>query len=145
MKKVSLVRASSFRKADEEDVQGESAEFCGLGDDDDEADKGSKEEHLGSMQWEVDQPISPMSLEAKFPSGHLFASLQRIRRTVNEYSSRLTEVGWFQSFKVQTLQALERRLKQYRGQVIGKHNLEVQVAFTQLASRVSGLLKFHKH
>ena len=95
--------------------------------------------------WDDDLPINALSLNARFPKGPLFSSITRIRGTINEYTKKLGEHGWFNAFKPQTVQALARRLSFHEASVVGKFNIDVQIAYKQLLIRVNYLVHLHKN
>ena len=95
--------------------------------------------------WQQEMPISPYSIDARFPTGGVFTSLTRIRGTTNEYVRKVTLINWFKNAKVQTLQALQRRLNQNEPAIVGKFHLDVQIGYKQLQQRLDCLLGLHKH
>lgn len=88
-------------------------------------------------EWEAGLALVPHSLDARLPSGMMFSS------TVNRYATRVTLNGWYETFKVMTVQAVQRRLTSYEPSIIGKFNVDVQVGFRQLCHRVQALLDLH--
>jgi len=93
--------------------------------------------------WDDDLPINPASIDAKFPSGALFASLNRIRATTNSYCLRLQNKGWYNQFKLATVQALLRRLQNQESKISGYH-IDCQIGYRQLKIRLHALLDLHK-
>ena len=88
--------------------------------------------------------MSEYTLLGKLPSGLIGQSLTRIRGTANSYCSALQDSGWLVSFKLATVQALERRLKNHDTNVVGKMDLELEQAYRQLVERVEALIAFYK-
>ena len=99
-------------------------------------DEDEEQENIGM--------VSPMSLGAKLPSGHLFGSIARMRTTINTYSSALAQCGWWESFKQPTIKALERRLAHHEPQIVGNFHSSAELGFKQLQCRVRSLLRLHK-
>lgn len=112
---------------------------------------GPKVEATGSGQkdavaddWEANLPIAAESLDGPLPTGSLFGALRKMRQTVNTYASQVCVVSWHNDFKYPVVQALERRLREKEGQIIGKYNLDVQVGYKQILSRITNLLLFSR-
>ena len=99
-------------------------------------DEDEEQENIGM--------VSPMSLGAKLPSGHLFGSIARMRTTINTYSSALAQCGWWEAFKQPTIKALERRLAHHEPQIVGNFHSSAELGFKQLQCRVRSLLRLHK-
>lgn len=94
--------------------------------------------------WSEDMPLNEASIEGTLPQGTVFGSIKRIRTTINMYAGHLASTGWHDLFKVPTMQALERRLKQHEQSVEGKFHLDVVISYRQLKQRVSSLILANK-
>ena len=95
-------------------------------------------------QWDDELPITGMSVDAAMPKGVIFNSLVRIRHTINSYTQNVCKPRWYQTMKVGTISALQRRLMNYEDEVVGKFNVEMQLAFKHLSERVASLLGLHR-
>ena len=89
-------------------------------------------------------PLHPMSCSGPLPAGHVFTAISRIRSTVNKYTESLCEIQWFETFKVATVQAVERRLANHEHNIVGQFHSDVELGFKQLRCRLKALLPFHK-
>ena len=64
-------------------------------------------------KWDETLEITGASLEGPVPSGPVWASIKRIRGTINEYTGQVAAVGWYAGFQPPTVAALGRRLLQH--------------------------------
>ncbi|CAK0856992.1 unnamed protein product [Prorocentrum cordatum] len=88
--------------------------------------------------------VNKFSVDERLPKGQLFISIGRIRATINSYVECTGSLGWLPDFKVQTVQALERRLNQHKAEIEEQANVDIKVAFSQLSVRVSSLIQMFK-
>lgn len=107
------------------------------------AGQAAGEVAVSDVDWDR-LPINDSSMNAKLPTGGVCISLTRIRGTINEYVSRTSEPNWFASFKIGTVQALQRRLLAHTASIMGKMHVDVQIGFRQLKMRVASLLFLHR-
>ena len=66
------------------------------------------------------------------PSGPVWASIKRIRGTINEYTGKVAAVGWYAGFKPPTVGALQRRLLQHEVTVESHSNVDMVIGFRNL-------------
>lgn len=78
------------------------------------------------------------------PTGQKNSPISRIRGTINMYTTKLSTLKWLQNFKIQTIQALCRRLTAHTPMIIGGSNVELEIAFRQLRQRGGSLGNFFK-
>ena len=76
----------------------------------------------GVKRWHICQGTARqdedcLSVSGKFPKGTLGLSITRIRGTVNQYVTKMATPGWFHTYKRATVKSLERRLRNYAGEV----------------------------
>lgn len=116
------------------------------GADDDEHVVKTEEDvrHFVDADETEEMPLSRFSLDRKLPGGSMFAALTRIRGTLNSYAYQVRLVGWLEGTKPGTLYALMRRLQPYEIKIVGKFDIDLEIAYKQLQARLAALLLLHK-
>lgn len=108
-------------------------------DNDDDELIGDYLESTGSDN-EAD-PIHPLSVKGTFEAGDSVQSVMRFRKTISEYALCMCDLGWYESFKIATVKALERRLLPHETTVMTGANIDLLRAFCCLKSRVRAIIK----
>lgn len=101
-------------------------------------------ESCASLAAWGDMKLHNMSLDADWPTGQLLKVLQRARNTINENAQAMGTIGWYASAKVMALMASEGRWLKHDKVIMGQPNLNVQIAYKQIAMRIHSINKVHK-
>ncbi|CAK0819050.1 unnamed protein product [Prorocentrum cordatum] len=80
--------------------------------------------------------LNKFSLTERLPKGQVYISFGRIRGTINQYVEALSHLGWLPDCRIQTVQALERRLNQHSSEISQQANVDIKTSFKQLSMRV---------
>lgn len=89
-------------------------------------------------------PLSELSMNEKIPGGTALAPLSRIRSTLNAKALLVKDMHWLILAKPPTLYAHMRRLQGYEAQIVGKFDIDLEIAFKQMVARLAALLLLHK-
>lgn len=113
-------------------------------DDPDNADElDNLPPEVGNL-WDDNMAFQPMSAEVSFPSGQIFAAIERSKGTINKYCRRMCVVDWFRRAVPATITSLEGRWAARDHKMTSQFHIDVQVAYWQLLKRVLAILAAHK-
>lgn len=73
----------------------------------------------------------------------MFGALTRMRGTLNAKALLVSKMHWLIKVKAGTLHAHTRRLMPYEASIAGKFNIDLDIAYKQLQSRLAALLLLH--
>lgn len=88
--------------------------------------------------WHTTLKLTAESLKGDLSSGATYTSLRRQRQTINEmYADRLCYTDWFDTYHLQTVQALVRRFRPHAAQILGKApRVDIEIGYRQLDARI---------
>lgn len=92
----------------------------------------------------TDMPINEFTLSRKLPAGITFHSIDRIRTTLNRYTSRLVGNRCCEPFRLGTTQALARSFSSHEKNMVGRSNVDLEIAFVQMSRRINDVLDIYK-
>lgn len=104
---------------------------------------GDARRDISQSSWHSSLALLPMSLQAPFPKGKIFAPVSRIRETVNNYASRISEVRRLGSFRFLIVQGVRGRLVCHAPKIEGKFHINAQVGYKQVIDRATALMDLH--
>lgn len=88
-----------------------------------------------------DLPINSYSIDEGLPATNLGYSIGRIRGTTNSRTLALCDDKWAGGFSVTAVTSLLDRLKNNAKNIVGKPNVDLEIGYNQMVSRVGNLLQ----
>lgn len=90
-------------------------------------------------------PMHDMSLKGALPAGTgMMTNIGRMRSTLNDAAMKVSIQRWVQTFRIPALQGLQRRLMARSPSIIGKANVQMEIAYSQMLCRVQCLINLYK-
>lgn len=80
--------------------------------------------------------LNRFSLDAPLPAGGQLGPVSRMRDTIHSYSMALCKCRWMRNFKPANLQTLQKRWHSAQKLVVGKSNVDLEIAYQQLAHKL---------